>query len=473
MRLAACIAAALLLAGCVTPQREEPRGTPLESQSLGLTGSTLEPIATDWWKTFGDPQLDALMDDALRDSPSLAQALARVRLAESRNQIEIAARQPRFAIDGDETWQRFSENYYIPPPFAGSTAWIGQATANMHWDLDFWGRQAALIRQTRSQLTASKLDFAAARLALAGAVAQAYVDLYRSWELLDVAVRTQEQREQLLKLTQQRVAAGLDTQIELKVAESEVPEARAARMQAEAARDLAVHRLAALVGDGAARYDQVQRPALTLDATLPLPDQLPLDLLAHRPDVLAARERVDAAGAGRTAAHAAFYPNISLTALIGTQAIGLDQLVETGSRIYGIGPAIHLPILDAKRLRAAYKGATADLDAATASYNGAVLDAVRDASDQLTLNASLSRQIAEVRATLDAATSAHDLAQRRYAAGLTTQIVVLDTEARVLTARRSLVSAQSNRLLARMNLLLALGGSFDAAAAPAAGPGAP
>lgn len=474
MRLTASILGALLLAGCVTAQREEPRGTPVDPQSLGFEdGTPLEPIAADWWKGFNDPQLDALMQDALRGSPNLAQSLARVRLAQARNQSEVAANQPRFAIDGQETWQRFSENYYIPPPFAGDTAWIGQATANLSWDLDFFGRQAALIRQSRSQLTASNLDLAAARLALAGAVAQAYVDLYRSWELLDVAARTQEQREQLLKLTQQRVNAGLETQIELKIAESQVPQARTARLQAAAARDIAVHRLAALAGDGASRYAQVVRPNLSLDAVLPLPDKLPLDLLAHRPDVLAARERVEAAAAGRAAAHAAFYPNISLSALIGTQAIGLDQLVKTGSRIYGIGPAIHLPIFDAKRLRAAYKGATADLDAATASYNGAVLDAIRDASDQLTLNDSLTRQIADVRTTLDAAGAAHDLAQRRYAAGLTTQIVVLDTESRVLEARRALVSAQSTRLLARMNLLLALGGSFDPAAAPESSPGAP
>ena len=464
MRILTCILVAVLLAGCVLPQREDPHGTPIEQQSLGLEGGApLQPIAIDWWKALNDPQLDALMDEALRDSPTLEQALARVRLAQSRTQTDIAARQPRFAIDADETWQRFSENYYIPPPFAGDTMWIGQATANMHWDIDFWGRQAALIRQSRSQAVASTLDVASARLALAGAIAQAYVELYRSWELVDIATRTQEQREQLLKLTQQRTAAGLDTQIELKIAQSTVPQARALRLQAEAARDIAVHRLAALVGDGTSRYAQIGRPQLTLDATLPLPDQLPIDLLAHRPDVLAARERVDAASAGRAAAHASFYPNVSLTALVGMQAIGLDELTQSGSRIFGIGPALHLPIFDAKRLRAAYKGATAELDAATASYNGVVLDAVREASDQITLNASLAQQITEVRATLESASSAHELAQRRSAAGLTTQIVVLDAESRVLDARRALVSADSSRLLARMNRLLMLGGSFDPA----------
>lgn len=475
MRIVGCVLLAVLLAGCVLPQREDPNDTPIDQQSLGLEGGApLQTIAVDWWKALNDPQLDALMDEALRDSPTLAQALARVRLAQSRMQTEVAANQPRFAIDADETYQRFSENYYIPPPFAGETTWIGQATANMHWDIDFWGKQAALIRQARSAAIASSLDVASARLALAGAITQAYVDLYRSWELVDIATQTQEQREQLLKLTQQRTAAGLDTQIELRIAQSTVPQARALRLQAEAARDIAVHRLAALVGDGANRYAQIGRPKLTLDATLPLPDPLPIDLLAHRPDVLAARERVEAATAGRAAAHAAFYPNVSLTALVGFQAIGLDELAQSGSRIYGIGPALHLPIFDAKRLRAVYKGATAELDTATASYNAVVLDAVREASDQITLNNSLAQQIVEVHATLDSASSAHELAQRRYAAGLTTQIIVLDAESRVLDARRTLVTADSNRLLARMNLLLMLGGSFDPAVPlAAAGAGAP
>ncbi|MBV6416585.1 MAG: Outer membrane protein OprM [Steroidobacteraceae bacterium] len=457
---------AVLLAGCVLPQREAPRGAPIDAQALGLgAGAPLAPVAADWWKSFDDPQFDALMEEALQRSPTLGQALARMRLAQAGVQADIAASRPGIAIEAEETWQRLSEHYYIPPPFAGDTMWIGQATANLRWGLDFWGRQAALIRAARSRALASELDVAAARLAIAGAVGQAYVDLHEATGLLDIASRTQAQRERLLELTRQRTAAGLGSGIELRIAESAVPAARALHLQAAAARDMAVHRLAALVGAGADRYATIGRPTLALDAALPLPGRLPIDLLAHRPDVLAAHARVDAAIAGRAATHAAFYPDITLTALVGTQAIGLDELVERGSRIYGIGPALHLPIFDAGRLRAAYKGATADLDAATAGYNGTVLEAVRQASDQLTLEASFSKQVTAAAATLQGASRAYDLAGRRYAAGLSSQIVLLDAESRVLDARRALLTSQSNRLRARMNLLLVLGGSFD--------PGAP
>ncbi len=468
MRIGLACVATLALGGCVTPQVEDPATSAVASDALGLTGADIAPATAQWWKSLGDPQLDALIDEGLHNSPTLAQALARVRSAQAQGDAAGAARQPRFTFDADETYQRLSENYYIPPPYGGNNYWLGQATVNMAWDLDFWGRQAAVIEQANSQLNASRLDVVAARLALAGAITQAYLDLHRSWQMIDIATRLEAQRQHLLKLTKQRVSAGLDTQMEIKIVEAALPQARAARLRAESERELALHRLAALTGRGADRYAQIGRPQLTLDAALALPDRLPVDLLAHRPDVLASRARIDAATAGREAAHAEFYPDVNLKAFVGTQAIGLENLFNGGSLVYGVGPALHLPLFDARRLRANYKAATADLDAAIANYNETVLSAVRETADQLSLNDSYSRLIEQAQQTLDAASAAYDLAQKRYAAGLSTQLVVLDAENRVLDARRELVVLNANRLMSRVNLLLMLGGSFDPAA-PASG----
>jgi outer membrane protein TolC len=131
--------------------------------------------------------------------------------------------------------------------------------------------------------------------------------------------------------------------------------------------------------------------------------------------------------------------------------------------VYGVGPALHLPIFDAQRLRAGYKRATAELDASVASYNSAVLDAVRQTADQISLQESYTRQIGEAQQTLEAASAAYGLAQKRYGAGLSTQLVVLDAESRVLDAQRELVNVNAGRVASRINLLLALGGSFDPA----------
>jgi NodT family efflux transporter outer membrane factor (OMF) lipoprotein len=458
----AIVISATLVSGCVLPQTETPAATALADASLGLDGAAYGVPAEKWWKKLGDAQLDQLIDDALRDSPSLAQVMARLRSAQAQASVANAGKDPHFAIDADETYQRFPENYYFPPPYSGNRYWIGQSLATANWSLDFWGRQAALIRSARAQVGATQLDIDAARLALTGAVTQAYLDLYRSWELLDIATRAREQREELLRLTQQRVSAGIDTQIELQVAKASAAEARAVVMQAESMRDLAVHRVTALAGYGADHYAQIARPHVAMDAAADLPEKLPFDLLGHRADVMAARARIDAARAGRDAARAAFYPDINLRAFVGMQAIGLGELVKAGSLTYGVGPALHLPIFDAKRVRADYTNATAELDSTVASYNSIVLDAVRETADQLTLNAAITSQIAQYQQATDAAEVAYTLARKRYAAGLTTQLTVLNAELQLLNMRRELIGARTNLVVARISLRLMLGGTFGA-----------
>ena len=461
------LGATVLLAGCVSPPKEETRIVQLEPQNLGLSQNSSPRVAESWWKVFGDDQLNQLIDDALANSPSLDEALIRVRGAQAQAIAAGAKLRPGFALDADETYQRLSENYIYPPKEAGldvsggDMAWMGQATLGLSWDLDFWGQHKELFKQANNKVVAAELDRATARLALSGALAQSYVDLYRAHALADIATQNEQQRETLLKLTKSRVNAGLDTQLELKLAEAALPQARTARLQAEIQRDLAVHNLAALSGHGAVAYENIHRPHITPDATLPLPTELTLDLLSRRPDILAAKARVEAATAGRAAAKAAFYPDINLKAFVGLQAVGLDKLVDSGSTIYGAGPALHLPIFDSQRLKAGYIGATAELDSAVASYNETILKSIRDVSDQLSRLDSLKRQLVEVNQTASATEAAYNLAQNRYKAGLSSQLVVLNAETQLLNTRRDLVSLQTQLLITRVTLLLNFGGSFD------------
>ncbi|NKF21959.1 efflux transporter outer membrane subunit [Solimonas marina] len=460
-RVAASLAPALLLAACVLPPKEPPQATAINVEGLGLDGARQGPVTDGWWKSFGDPQLDALIDKAIASSPSLAEAVARVRSAHAQMQAAGAGGRPDFSINGNEVRQRLPKNYIYPAPYAGGEYWVGQIEANMSWDLDFWGEQKRLLDQAKLSSQASELDVESARLALAGSIAQSYVNLYTAYAMADIATQAEQQREALLKLTEDRVHAGLDTQLDVKSAEALLPQAREQRLQAEASRDMAVHSLAALSGQGANAYVTIKRPALKLDAALPLPQDLPIDLLAHRPDVLAARARVEAAMAGRAAAKAAFYPQISLTALAGYQSVSLDTLLHGSSGVWGFGPSVHLPIFDSQRLKASYRGATADLDTAVAQYNQTVLDAVRDVADQLTRSRSLMQQLDQSQQTLAASEAAFDLAKRRYAAGLTSRLVVLNAESNVLSARRDVVTVKSNLVIARVTLLLTLGGSFN------------
>ena len=461
MRIIALIAFSVALSGCVLAPAVPPGSKTIDATTLGLAASAAPKAEAGWWQVYHDPQLDRLIRDSFAGNPRLAVAITRVRSAQAQVQAASAGTQPGFSFDGNETYQRFPERDIVPPPLGGGHYWRGQVGINLNWNLDFFGRQAAIIEQSRAGTRAAALDAEAARLALAGAIAQAYVDLDRSWAYRDIAARAEQQRKTILELTQKRVQAGLDTRSELRAAQGALPQARLARLQAESAVDLAVHRLAALSGRGADAFSTITRPHLQLDAALALPEALPIDLLARRPDVLAARARVDASVQGQAAAKAAFYPDINLSAFAGFAAIGLDNLFRSGDRSYGAGPAIHLPLFDAQRLKAAYRGAAADADAAVAAYNETVLEAVRQTADQLTLIASTRQQLDESAQLLAASEDAYRIAELRYRKGLTGYLNVLNAETAVLAARRTQVDLLAAQAIARVTLLLALGGSFD------------
>jgi NodT family efflux transporter outer membrane factor (OMF) lipoprotein len=198
-----------------------------------------------------------------------------------------------------------------------------------------------------------------------------------------------------------------------------------------------------------------------VEAALPVPTALPINLLARRPDVLSARLTVDAADAQRLAAKAAFYPDVSLRALAGIGAFGMKNLVQWSARGYGAGPLISLPLFDGGRLRAEYRGSEAQLDAVIAGYNDTVLRAVQQTADQISRLDALARERLDQQQTLEANEAAYKLAEERYRAGLASYLSVLNAETQVLTARQSMVDILTSQAVARVTLLLAVGGSFD------------
>ncbi|HEY2418642.1 MAG TPA: efflux transporter outer membrane subunit [Steroidobacteraceae bacterium] len=463
LAVAAAVLAALaaMTGGCVLAPRDSPRQSALDASQLGLTAPAVAPAEDAWWKAFDDAQLDALIEHTFAANASLAQASAQLRSALSQIDATHAGLLPKASFSGSALRQHAPEHYIIPPPLAGSDFWMAQIGASLSWDLDFWGRQASALSQARALARSAELERDSTRLLLAAALVQAYVDLYRANAFADIAQQAEAQRQHILDLTRQRVAAGLDTRLELREAESALPQARVERAQAQAQAVLAVHALALIAGEGTDAYAAIVRPQLNLDALLPLPAQLPINLLARRPDVLAARARIEAADAERHAVKAAFYPDVSLRALAGVASFGLNDLIEAGARGYGVGPVVSLPLFDAGKLRAQYQGSEAALDAAVAAYDDTVLHAVQQAADRLTDIEALTRERGDQQLTLAAAQDGYRIAEERYRAGLAGYLSVLSAETQVLNARRQSVQIVADLAVARVSLLLELGGSFN------------
>jgi NodT family efflux transporter outer membrane factor (OMF) lipoprotein len=458
--VAGALAAAVLLAGCADMKGIEHKASMRTNESVGLAADAAPafPVSPEWWRDFGDENLDRLVAQALAGNPNLKVAQARLAKAQAASEGARSALLPQVAAEASSQRQLFSANNIYPPPIGGSVRTINTLQLNGGWEIDFFGKNRAALDASLSTAKAAQAEAEAARILLSTNVARAYFQLARIDDQLTVAHRTLAQREESLRLVNDRVRAGLDTQLELRQSEGAIPEARqqieALQEQAEITR----HALAALTGAG--NQPVLVKPSVSAARRLNVPSQLPADLLGRRADVAAARARVEAAGYDVKNAKAQFYPNVNLTAFIGLSSIGFTNLISMGSEQWGMGPAIRLPIFEGGKLRANLRGKNADLDAAIESYNAAVLEAIRDTADQLTSAQSIARQQNEQRQAQQAAEAAYDLATQRYKAGLGTYLNVLAAETAVLNQRRLGVDLAARALDNQVALVHALGGGY-------------
>lgn len=451
--------AALSVSACAIPH-SPPAVVPVVPAALGLTGPATPAIADTWWTGFGDAQLDRLVTDATAGNPRLAVALARIAQAQAVLASRDAANGPDLTLDGSAQVARLSGRYTIPPPFAGSVRFVGQAQANLNWNLDLFGRQKAAIESARASTQAAALDLAAARLAIAGSVVQTYIDLARAEAEAGIARRTIATRQDSLRLVNIRIRNRLASNLQAVAAQTLLAQAQGALVRAEGSRALATNALAALAGRGP-DYAATIRPAtLNMDAALPLPAQVPADLLARRPDIAAGLARIDAAAAGRQVARRAFYPNVNLAALAGFQAVGLGNLFSLDAGTAGAGPAIHLPLFDNGRLKADLAGATAALDLATADYNDRVVGAVKEAADAIALVGNLAQQRARTAEVVRGFGETDRLNAIRVSSGLDSKLDLVDNDVRLLDAQLAQANLAAEAARQRVALVLALGGGF-------------
>jgi NodT family efflux transporter outer membrane factor (OMF) lipoprotein len=467
--VAAVVVMSTGLAGCADMSGITPKAELRDAPSLGLTDrtSTSPSVPAEWWREFGDESLNKLVAQALQGSTNLKLAEARLARARAATEIATAAGRPQVNGQVDITRQSYTANGAVPPPLAGSIRNSGTVQLNASWELDFFGKNRSALDAALGSANAAEADAQAARVLLASNVARTWFQLVRLNEQSAVARRTLAQRDETLKLVQDRVRAGLDTRLELNQSEGGLPEAR---LQLEALQEqsaLTRNALAALIGQPNSAVAEVL-PALSAIKNVATASTIPADLLGRRADIAAARWRVEASGKDVVNAKTQFYPNINLVAFAGFSNIGLGRLLDAGSQQWGVGPALRLPIFDAGRLRANLRGKTADLDAAVESYNAAVIDAVRDVADQVASTQAIARQQTEQRAAQASAEGAYDIAVQRYKAGLGTYLNVLTAETNVLAQRRSAVDLTARSLDTQVALMRALGGGYQPAASPQA-----
>jgi NodT family efflux transporter outer membrane factor (OMF) lipoprotein len=416
-----------------------------------------------WWTAYADPGLDGLIDEALVHSPDMAVAAARIRAADAARTRAGGALLPTVTVSGAVGGNKQSYNLGIPEQFVPKgVIETGNLAATLGLNIDLWGRNRAALAAARGEAAAARVDAAQARLMLASAIALSWGNLAQLQVSRELALQSVTALGGVERLTGERVRAGIDNRADHELAIARYAGAQQALAGLDELIALERNRLAALIGAGPDRAARLPLPAIDLQKTTPVPENLAANLLGRRPDIVAARLRAEAASARVKSARRAFYPDINLAGVVGLQSLGLDKLFDTGSSYANFGPAITLPIFDGARLASNYRTAEAGHDEAVARYNQTLLNALREVADVLGSRRALAQRLTAAHTAAAAATTAAGLARLRHEQGIANLLQVLTAEDNALASQRTLAELEARGFLLDVTLVRALGGGFTA-----------
>jgi NodT family efflux transporter outer membrane factor (OMF) lipoprotein len=432
-----------------------------EEQASGET-----EVGRDWWLSFGDPTLETLILEALERNQDLRVAAARVEAAEALARIAGADLVPQ--ASGDVSASRRKQIFVgLPIPGTGGVL-SSQSTnfgvnLNVSWEADLWGRIRAGSAEARSTYEAAELDYEAARQSLAAQTAKAWFAVVESARQVDVARRTLSTRTTTLERIRRRYNNGLAEALELRFAISDRALAESLVAQREQQAEAARRALQLIVY----QYPSGRIEQLSADTHLPtlpslIPAGIPAELVSRRPDLAAAEARLTASGYNVTEARRALYPRLTLTGSAGRLSDDVEDLLDSDFSVWSIAGGLLAPIFQGGRLRAAVDLAEAQQEESLARYVQGILAAFSEVEQNLAAEMFLDRRDVALTTAVAEANQTLELAESRFAAGLVDYLAVLESQRQVLVAESQLLAVERQRLDARVDLHLALGGGWSA-----------
>ena len=455
------------LSGCalVPPptSQAKPIATPAFRETLRVGGvaASVEWPRLDWWTDFQNPGLDRLITVALQDNPNLKLTATRVREAQALADFRKGVLLPSADVQMSLAGQRFSANS-TQSKLAGEE--FAHAIVNplsLRYHLDFWGRDSASLKAALGAKRARGAELAQARVLLSTAVAKTYFRLVTVTEKLVLAQAMSATLREGLRVAEVRLRTGLDSQIprsQVRVKlETALQQEAATRAEMEILRD----QLAALAGQGPDWGRHVEVTPSDLPEQVHIPENLPLRLLVHRPDLVAARERAGAAAEEIKVAKTAFYPDINLVGFAGLDSVALPELFfNATSAAFAFSPVLQLPIFQGGRLEANLKATEAAYDAAVESYNGTLLRAVQEVADALARWREAEARLGSQRQATASALENLRLVKTNHALGLNPRGPVLDAGLAVQEQSFLQKGLEAEQFQAAIQLIEALGGGY-------------
>lgn len=460
MRLPLLFALLLALSACAAAPPPPPPAAALPAAFPVLAGTPAGPLP-DLDGMFRDARLRRIIDLALDHNRDLRLALLDVEVARLQSRLQVAGTRPE--LEAQATYSRDQA-----PGTRGEAATVtGQQGLSLGlnaFEIDLFGRAHAMTEAAFARYLASGEGYRAARAALIGAVADAYIAERLAVEQQALAERTLADWRQSLDLARQRRHSGTGGEVDVIRAEAQVSAAEADLNARERAVLRAANALRLVVG---ADLPADLPPFLTLDAdpvTLRLPAGLPSDLLLNRPDIRQAERTLAAAEADISAARAAFFPRLSLTAAFGFASPALGSLFTADHQSWNFTPRLVLPLFNGGRLQGELDLAKVRRNEAVARYEKTVQTAFREVADGLAGSATLGAQIEAQQRTVADMARAVTLAQARYRAGLDSRLELLDAQRDLQAAVQALLTLQAESVSNAVALYKALGGGSGSGA---------
>jgi multidrug efflux system outer membrane protein len=455
------MALALTLAGCVQlpamkqPAPDLPKAWPVPAEQ----GASL--AAHDWWKVYADATLDKLVEEALANNTDLRRAVARIEEARAAVGLADADRYPGLNLQASSTRSKLSEVGVNPVP--GNTINSSyKASFQAAYELDLWGRYRNASEAARADLLATEYAAQVVRASLAANVARAWFAQGALEAQRQLAVETQANRQDAVKLIRLRLEAGMANELELRQAEAELAGVDAALAQVTRAARAQELALGVLLGREPRRLVEEPLAAGKLASAAPpaVPAGLPADLLLRRPDLRQVEQNLRAAQARMRETRAAIFPDLALTAYLGSESKDLSDLFTGKATVWGLTAGIVQTLFNAGRTEAAVQATAARQEQLVAAYEGSVRNAFREVLDALVAHRQARESGEAETRRVEALAKAAELAALRHDNGMTSYMELLDARRNLYQARANGIEARRAQLAAIADLALALGGGW-------------
>jgi len=445
---------ALLLVGCATEVEKAPSSLPIPDSWRQQVGPTAAPEAQ-WWRSFGDDNLNHLVNQALNHNSDIL--TARSRVDQYRAQLRAAQGDnfPTLSAGVAATHQRaLSAATGLPYENA-----VFQGLLQANYEVDLWGSRSNSIRAAEATLDAQRAAASAAELTVASSVASGYLSLCALDEQLRVTQATLATRENALNLAQRQFETGYTSRLEWMQAASEYQTAKAQIPQLQHQIEQQENALSVLVGMNPRQIARTSQ----FDHIKPqtLPSLLPSQLLNRRPDIVQAQRQLIAADASLASAQANLLPSLNLTATGTLQSNELHQLLDNPFRLWSIGGSILAPLLNREALTAQVDVAMATRNQALYGYEKVVRSAFSDVDNAIDAIRRSQEQLDELQKQEGYVAEAYRIARNRYQNGYASYLDVLDAQRTLFSTQLNIVSVKNTLLLSQIELYRSLGGGWQ------------